>query len=341
MSLFCCLGDDVIDNCGKDCCCVYFENDDNGRRGAPVAERLIWYISPLLLIEIPALLRAGSREGAGMVFAYSLMMIYSLGSLVVDCGIWSFLSHEFADNRRGPLDSDEIDEEVGDSSIVGDKSHSKIEVITLPMGRLGVYFKDKNKRSSAKVSRFESFSPLVGVLEEGNEVVSLYIPGDELHTNVNSLRLGKLLADSSHVANRELTVCCKSANDEEYRGTEARNDDHEREKKYTMSETVTLPIGRLGVYFVGNKKSGVKISRVESSSPLVGALGEGAEIVSLYVPGDKLYSNIGSLHLGKALLESSNVVNRKLKVRKRYDKQFAIIHEESRDCDGGDAELSF
>jgi hypothetical protein len=129
------------------------------------------------------------------------MMIYSLGSLVVDCGIWSFLSHEFAENRRGPLDSDEIDEEVGDSSIVGDKSHSKIEVITLPMGRLGVYFKDKKKkRSSAKVSRFESFSPLVGVLEEGNEVVSLYIPGDELHTNVKSLRLGKLLADSSRIA---------------------------------------------------------------------------------------------------------------------------------------------
>lgn len=72
------------------------------------------------------------------------------------------------------------------------------------MGRLGVYFKDKNKRSSAKVSRFESFSPLVGVLEEGNEVVSLYIPGDELHTNVNSLRLGKLLADSSHVASCSL-----------------------------------------------------------------------------------------------------------------------------------------
>lgn len=133
---------------------------------------------------------------------------------------------------------------------LGGKSHSKIEVITLPMGRLGVYLKDKNKTSPAKVSRFESFSPLVGVLEEGNEVVSLYIPGDELHTNVNSLRLGKLLTDSSHVANRELTVCCKSANYEEYRGTQARNDDHKCEKNVTMSETVTLPIGRLGVYFV-------------------------------------------------------------------------------------------
>lgn len=73
----------------------------------------------------------------------------------------------------------------------------------------------------------------------------------------------------------------------------------------------------------------------------MGALGEGAEVVSLYVPGDKLYSNIGSPHLGKALLESSNVGNRKLKVRKRYDKQFAIIHEESPDSDGGDSELSF
>jgi hypothetical protein len=106
-----------------------------------------------------------------------------------------------------------------------------------------------------------------------------------------------------------------------------------------MSETLTLPIGRLGVYFVGNRKSGVKISRVESSSPLVGA--EGAEVVSLMFPETSFMANIGSLHLGKALLGSSNVVNRKLKVRKRYDKQFAIIHEQSPDSDGGDSDLSF
>ena len=123
--------------------------------------------------------------------------------------------------------------------------------------------------------------------------------------------------------------------------TEARNNEKEYEKNDTKPETVTLPIGRLGVYFVGNKKSGVKISRIESSSPLVRALGEGTEFVSLYVPGDKLYSNIGSLRLGKALSESSNVVNRKLKVRKRYDQTFAsIVEDKPLDSDGGDSELS-
>ena len=147
-------------------------------------------------------------------------MIYSLSSLVIDCGMWSVFCKwsvfrkQVTESQGSPLDSDEIDEEAGHSNIDDGKSYSKIEVITLPTGRLGVFFKG-NKRSPAKVSRFESFSPLVGVLEEGKEVVSLYIPGDELHTNVNSVRLGKLLADSSHIANRELTVCCKSANDEE------------------------------------------------------------------------------------------------------------------------------
>ena len=93
-----------------------------------------------------------------------------------------------------------------------------------------------------------------------------------------------------------------------------------------------MPVGRLGIYFVGNKKSGVEISRIESSSPLVRALGEGA---------DELYSNIGSLRLGKALSESSNVVNRKLKVRKRYDQTFAsIVEDKPLDSDGGDSELS-
>jgi len=75
--------------------------------------------------------------------------------------------------------------------------------VTLPTGKLGVFFKGKKK---AKVSRLEPFSPLKEILREEMTVDSLDIPGNGRYTGLSAVRLGEILAESIDVENRKLVV---------------------------------------------------------------------------------------------------------------------------------------
>lgn len=77
------------------------------------------------------------------------------------------------------------------------------KTISLPTGRLGVYFKGKKR---ARVSRLEPFAQLRDVLQPDMIVDSLEIPGDGKYEDLNATRLGELLAITSDVPNRKIVV---------------------------------------------------------------------------------------------------------------------------------------
>lgn len=90
--------------------------------------------------------------------------------------------------------------------------------VTLPTGKLGVFFKGKKL---AKVSRLEPFSPLRDTLKPGMKVDSLTIPGDGKHgashqkyESLSAARLGELLAESIDVPQRKLVVIKSVVNEE-------------------------------------------------------------------------------------------------------------------------------
>ena len=77
------------------------------------------------------------------------------------------------------------------------------KTISLPTGRLGVYFKGKKR---ARVSRLEPFAQLRDVLQPDMFIESLEIPGDGKYEGLNATRLGELLAITSEISGRKIVV---------------------------------------------------------------------------------------------------------------------------------------
>lgn len=159
------------------------------------------------------------------------------------------------------------------------------DAIILPSGPLGITFSG----TPPSVKKMSDTSAAKGLLNIGDTVEKLVIPGKMEVSGMTSIQLGEALRAYSDLDNRCLVVSAAS------------------EEIPEGATKIVLPAGSVGMVFTGTPAT---IKKIKDDSPIKGQVYPGQTITKLIIPGKVALSNMTSAELGKELKANAELDTR-------------------------------
>jgi hypothetical protein len=199
--------------------------------------------------------------------------------------------------------------------------------VTLPSGKLGVALKGNPPVPNS----YKEGSIVEGLFPTGMYIDMITLSDGTTMSGLSTAELVAVLTDSSNEIGRTLTFKNPKTTTPSPPGIILPDE-----------KTITLPVGKLGVFFKGKERA--TVSRLQEDSPVRNVIRVGLVVDILDIPGSKRYSALTAKEVCRILLDTGHIEGRTMILKNPLTSRLAsrsIIHRDdesviSQASDGGE-----